>query len=159
MSGQVNYKYKSEDGTLHTHTKSSFQEHNILTIHGIIVKNTLLFMHQVKFFPKSLPPSVVELINISAPCFSEHPDYESNQEWAEVYNSIPFRSSLFFKGPLLSVSEHNKCILDRTYDISKLHCYKNAIKPYIMENQSLGEPEQWPTFILNKIQGLRRSRR
>ena len=159
MSGQVNYKYKSEDGTLPTHTKSSFQEHNILTIHGIIVKNTLLFMHQVKFFPKSLPPSVVELINISAPCFSEHPDYESNQEWAEVYNSIPFRSSLFFKGPLLSVSEHNKCILDRTYDISKLHCYKNAIKPYIMENQSLGEPEQWPTFILNKIQGLRRSRR
>ena len=44
MPGYVNYFYK--EGKIPTHTKESFYKYNILTIHGIIIKNALIFMHK-----------------------------------------------------------------------------------------------------------------
>ena len=55
MLGYVNYWYK--DGNLSAHTKKNFQEYNILTMQGIIVMNALMFIHKVRHFPNSSPPS------------------------------------------------------------------------------------------------------
>ena len=160
MSGFVNYKYNKEDGSLPTHTKSSFNEHQILTIHGMIIKNALLFMHQVKHFKDSLPRSIIELISDDAPCFSENPDFESHLEWNTVYNSSSFRSSIFFKGPLLSISEENKTAISRSKNYRvNLVSYKNSVKSCLLEQQNCGPPDKWPTFLLNNIHGLRSSTR
>ena len=40
-----------------------------------------------------------------------------------------------------------------------MNIYKNEAKRYLIEQQSQGEPEEWPAFILNSIPGLRRSTR
>ena len=47
MPGYVNYFYK--DGQLPAHTKDSFKEYEILTIHGVIVRNALVLMQNQKF--------------------------------------------------------------------------------------------------------------
>ena len=162
MSGQVNYNYDKEDGSLPTHTKSSFYRHKILTIQGIIVKNALVFMHQVINFKNNLPPSITGLIRNDAPCFSASPNYESNLVWNEKYNSVLFRSSIFFKGPLLVLNELNQNVLSPTSAgdrIIGLKSYKNMVKAHLLEQQNTGEPDQWPTFPLNDIKGLRCSTR
>ena len=56
MPGYVNNWYK--EGKLPAHTKETFKEYEILTVHGIIAMNALIFMHKLHHFPKSLPPSV-----------------------------------------------------------------------------------------------------
>ena len=52
-------------------TKETFKEYEILTVHGIIAMNALIFMHKLHNFPKSLPPSVRYLIPITIPKFGD----------------------------------------------------------------------------------------
>ena len=160
MSGYVSYKYNKEDGTLPTHTKSFFKEHKILTIHGIIAKNALVFMHQVKFFRDTLPPSVSGLISQNAPCFSTSQEFDDHLEWNNKYNSVSLRSSLFFKGPLLAISKYNEAIIsDRSFNKYSLSSYKSSAKSHLLNEQNIGETDQWPNFLINNIQGLRSSKR
>ncbi len=60
MPGFNNLWY--HDGILPSHTKPHFARHNILTIHGIILKNCLIFMHKIHYHPIALPQSVRQLI-------------------------------------------------------------------------------------------------
>ena len=60
IPGFANYWYKN--GTPPAHTKSHFKEHNILTVHGIIVKNTLINMQKLRDMPQLLPYSTKNLI-------------------------------------------------------------------------------------------------
>ena len=155
MPGYVNYKYNRDDGSIHSHTKSSFQKYNILTIHGIIAKNAFLLMRQVNSHDCSLPHSVYNLFETNGPSFSHSPDYRSHQEWYEKYNSKNFRTSCFFKGPLLEISEENFHIQSLT--IANPNTYKRSLKSFLIHDQSKGETDQWPTFLLNNIKGLRKS--
>ena len=153
--GYVNYKYNRDDGSIPSHTKSSFQKYNILTIHGIIAKNAFLLMRQVNSHDCSLPHSVYNLFETNGPSFSHSPDYRSHQEWYEKYNSKTFRTSCFFKGPLLAISEENIHIQSLT--IANPNTYKRSLKSFLIHDQSKGETDQWPTFLLNNIKGLRKS--
>ena len=56
MPGYVNYFYN--DGMLPAHTKRSFQECELFTIHSIIVKNAILFIRKRKYFHSSVPEFV-----------------------------------------------------------------------------------------------------
>ena len=74
--------------------KEKFKEYNILTVHGIIVTNALIFMHKFHHFPNStfslkLFLSLVIGDNING-CGS----------WVDKYNTITFRRSFFYKEPL-----------------------------------------------------------
>ena len=159
MSGHVIYKYDKEDGSLPTHTKRSFNENRILTIQNLITKNALLFIHQVKYFRSRLPPSICELIPEDAPCFSETPDLDSHLEWDKTYNSVPFRNSIFFKGPLLAITRENNSILNDMGSVQSLYSYKTSVKSFLLQYQSIGDSDQWPTFLINNIRGLRSSQR
>ena len=48
MPGYVNYYYK--DGKLPDHTKATFKEYEILTVHGVIIKNALTHDAQVSLY-------------------------------------------------------------------------------------------------------------
>ena len=157
MPGFVNYFYK--DGQLSSHTKGSFKDYEILTIHGIIVKNTLTLMHKMKHFPSTVPISIRKLFPCNIPTHGSN--HETCAEWLEIYGSNVFRSSIFYKGPLLEISETNKCITSPP-SLFSINIYKSNAKRVLLEQQSL-EPsntdESWPVFLLNNIPGLRKSPR
>ena len=79
MSGFVSYFYN--DGKLPAHTKSCFYEYGILRIHGIIVKNAVLFMYKVKHFLGSLPPSIRETVPDNAPTIGS--DHDNCSAWLQ----------------------------------------------------------------------------
>ena len=156
VPGFINYKYK--DGELPGHTKSFFKEYNILTIQGIIALNALLFMHKVRNFPRSLPKSIVDTIPDNSPL----PDstHETCEPWLMTYNSIHFRSSLFYKGPTLAIIPE---IVQLTSPSSllKIKIYRDNVKRFLLDYQSSGEENEWLPLnhILNNIPGLRKSER
>ena len=71
MPGFVRYYYKN--GELPTGTKTSFKEHKILSIHGIIAKSAILFLNKYHCQPDKLPQSIRDLIDTNAPkyCLDE----------------------------------------------------------------------------------------
>ena len=157
MPGFVNYKYK--DGVLPTHTKDSFCKYKVLTVHGIIAKNAVLLIHKIKNFNSFLPPSVSNLIELESPCFSDISNYDSHHAWFEKYNSTTFRPSIFFKGPLLSISSDIVELLSQPCNNKSLILCSNSLKAYLIKQQGMGDTDQWPTFMLNNITGLRKSSR
>ena len=156
IPGFVNYQYR--DGNLPGHTKSFFSKYSILTVHGVIVLNALLFIHKVRYFPRSLPMSMTNIIpeNIPIPGST----HETCEDWLSEYNNHIYRSSFLFKGPLLSIIPN---IVELTTPVSllKIKIYKNNVKVALLKVQAEGDLNEWQAsnFILNNIPGLRRSPR
>ena len=153
MPGYVQYFYK--DGNLPSHTKPAFTDLKILTVQNIILKNIMIFANKVYYYPHLLPPSVKSTFTDNG----LKPDYSSN--WYSVYNSIPFNTSTFFKGPLLyfhilSLSTDNELI-----QLNSPPVFKNRIKKTLLRIQGSGNPMEWEhgNFLLNNLPGARRSSR
>ena len=155
MPGYVNYWY--DNGELPAHTKSSFKKHEILTVHGIITMNTLIFLHKVTNFPNSLPPSINSMIPSNIPRFGS--SHEDSSEWAQKYNNIPYRSTIFHKGPLLAMSSDVTSITEDPSTFVSINRYKISVKRFLINKQSSGEDATWPNFLLYTIHGLRTSPR
>ena len=154
MPGYINYRYN--DGELPAHTKLSFKEYNILTIHGIIVRNSLLLMHKIKHFPRLVPPSIRDTIPRDAPIFST--DQEDRNIWLETYGFTRYRASLFYKGPLLGVTQENSSMTTLP-SLFSVNIYKKSVKNQLINLQSQGDDPEWPSFLLYNVPGLRRSTR
>ena len=156
IPGYINYFYK--DGKLPAHTKSFFNKYKIHTIHSIIVKNALITMHKIRNFSDKIPPSVGETISLSAPvCGSDH---ESCEEWLEMYGTNIYRSSFFFKAPLIYSDPSTKS-LETPITLRSIDAYKSEVKRFMLSVQGKGEKDEWHSdnFMLNNIQGLRKSAR
>ena len=69
------------DGELPTHTKHSFHKYGVLTVHSIIVKNALIFMHKINNFPRLLPTSIRDTIPGNAPKVGANLD--DCQQWLQ----------------------------------------------------------------------------
>ena len=152
MPGYTNYFYR--DGVLPSGTKTSFMKYNILTVHGIILRNAFTFMHRVNHFPASYPSSITETIPDNVP--TKASDHNSCQEWLNKYSNVGFRSSIFFKGPLLAVTDqYYSTLTPASYMTFKAH--KISTKSKLLDLQNEGENEEWPTFLLHNIPGLRKS--
>ena len=154
MEGYVNYWYR--DGKIPSHTKSTFNSLEILTVHGIIVRNALIFMHKMKYFSSSLPQSIASTVPPNAP--NRTNIHEDNLAWLNIYGEVYYRRSVFNKGPLLAISPQN---IDVTSPACLLNikAYKNCTKNLILSLQKQGDTEEWATFWLNDIRGLRKSNR
>ena len=150
MPGYVNYFYK--DGQLPAHTKNSFAEYEILTIHGIITKNALLFMHKIRNFPQLIPPSIRTAIPENAPKF--YSDNDSNRAWYNKYGFSKYKSTVFCKGPLLAISSFNDEVTTLSSLLS-IKIYNKNLKHSLLCEQTKGEQEEWPAFILHNTPGLR----
>ena len=156
MPGYVNFFYKN--GKIPTHTKRSFNELQILTVHNIIATNALTFMHKVHNFPSSLPQSVRGTIASDAPTSgNSHEDCES---WLGKYSNCCYRNTLFYKGPLIySDAKYSSLIVPAT--IISYKVYRNRTKQLLLQAQIQGDAEEWTSsnFALNNIDGLRKSKR
>ena len=139
------------DGELPAHTKTAFKDLKVLTVHGIITKNALLLMHKVKYFKELLPVSIYQCIDFESPVNND--DSEAHSRWYSELNTEHFRKSVFLKGPLMYLESKIK-------DISaSCDSIKRFLKSSLLDRQSSGEDEQWPTFQLYSINGIRRSKR
>ena len=98
-----NMPWYAQFGKIPIHdTKSKCHSLNVLTVHSIIVKNTIIFMHMVRNFLLSLPFSARSTIPITSPSTADC-NHENSSDGYQF--GIPhFRHSLFFKEPLLSIS-------------------------------------------------------
>ena len=155
MPGFVNYWY--DNGELPAHTKFSFKEHRILTVHSIIAMNTLIFLHKVVYFPNSLPSSINSTIPKNIPKYGS--SFDDCQEWSEKYNSIPYRCTVFHKGPLLAASPDVTSVTENPATFLSINIYKKSVKRFFIDNQSMGDKDTWPNFLLYTIPGLRTSSR
>ena len=144
------------DGNAPQHTKSSFSKFRVLTIHGIIVKNALLFMHKVNHFSQSLPSSLTETIKDNAPIYGS--THETCDEWYNEFNNSYHRKSFFFKGPLLATNNLN--IVPSNFPVP-INTYKSRLKTKLLDIQNQGDTEEWQqdNFPLYCIPGLRASAR
>ena len=154
MPGYANSYYK--DGKLPTHTKSSFNKFSVLTVQGVVVKNALIFMHKVKYFPGALPASVKETIARDAPIPGSN--HETCEQWLNNFGDMFHRKSLFYKGPLLSVVPEVSQLTTPTALLS-INAYKNNVKRFLLQLQGRGDVDEWQAdnFLLYNIQGLRKS--
>ena len=156
MPGYVNYYFK--DGNLPTGTKTSFKEYNILTVHGIIAKTAIMFMHKNICRPNVIPASVRDTIDKDAPKYNLDESNEAIKDWYKNHNTSVFRNSLFFVGPMLfSDPKLSEVVAPRPQQI----CFKTRAQKIIFEFEHLGEPENWEgsKFIIHELQGIRKSKR
>ena len=155
IPGFVNYFYR--DGEVPHHTKTAFTKYGILTVHNIIAKNTLIFMckHHRQKETHALPDSVASTIHENAP--KPGSTHETNQDWHELYCTNHFRTSLFYKGPLLFADFATNELLS----LISLLSFKSRTKRLLTDIQSSGDHEEWQTenFKLYNIPGLRKSNR
>ena len=84
--------------------------------------------------------------------------HESSELWYNIYRESKYKDTIFYKGPLLFVSPINSEITTLTSLLS-VNIYKNSAKNELLKQQSEGDHEEWPTFILHNIPGLRQSTR
>ena len=156
ISGNVNSFYKN--GQIPTHTKPSFTEFAILTVHNIILKNALLFMYKIHKFPHTLPQSVKSLISEDAPIPGS--DHDTCQDWLSTFGTHTYSSCLMYKGPLF-YSDMMPSITNSTIPPRSLDSCKIQITRHLRELQSSGNSEEWSSdnFKLTNVPGLRRSQR
>ena len=155
MPYHVNYFY--QDGVAPSSTKSTFTEHNILTVQSIIIKNALIFMYKIHNFATQLPTSVRDTIPNNAPTAGS--THVTCADWLAEYNYCKYRNSIYFKGPLL--------FRDMSYEADTLNtCFtttslKNKIKSISRQLQKQGDATEWQpeNFKLYNINGLRQSDR
>jgi exonuclease III len=155
MPGFINYFYK--EGRLPTHTKPAFNQFKLLTVHGVIAKNALIFMHKIRSFPTALPNSVKDLIASNAP--SGYANHESCQEWLAEFNSTYFRNSVFFKAPLIYKDPLCKELITPSTILS-IDAFKKGTKNLLLKQQLIGNEEWNPVnFAFYNVAGLRKSSR
>ena len=153
IPGYIQYRYM--DGVTAGHTKPFFNNFGILTVQGVIVTNSLLFMHKQKHFPLALPRSVKLTIASNAPVPGSN--HDTNLEWLSKYNNHVYRNSLFFKGPLLSVIPEFADLITPP-NLLNFDCYKKDVKKLLLSTQAIGNDE-WcaNNFRLYNIPGLRKT--
>ena len=146
------------DGIMPSHTKSYFTQFNVLTVHGVIAKNALIFMNKIRKLPQLLPISVRDTIAHDAP--SHGYSYEACLDWQMKYGIACYNKSIFYKGPLMSIDPNFSELSTGTYMLSPI-AYKNIIKRALLKLQSGGDEIEWEAanFPLYAIPGLRRSAR
>ena len=157
MPGFANNYYN--DGKLPTHTKHFFAFCELLTVHNIILKNIILFLHSLHYPPKRLPQDIKQIIPSNAP--SPNPDNftDHNSSWYTTYSSHPFNKSIFFKGPILYtdiMTNHPEICLPSVSKVS----LKNRVKKCLLNIQKSGDNDEWESanFKLTSLTGLRRSK-
>ena len=90
---------------------------DLLTAQSIIAKNSLVLMTKNTDFPSAQPKTVNESFPENAPNFNYSCDVFST--WLEKYNTLCYRNSMFFKGPML-YADYKRLNTELLYHVDKL---------------------------------------
>ena len=158
-SGYSNYYFNKDTGELPSHTKNTFNEHGILTVHNLVLYQTMTTMSKVyrKIAPKSICNLFVKNHNLD-------PDHNARQKTLDYFlvnrtRLVSEDKTIFNKGPRLFndlVTNINKIILEENAQLkSRQHrqpllqnkftsSFKSKIKAYILSKQKIGTHEWIP---------------
>ena len=138
VPGLINYRYRV-DGTLPGHTKAHFSKFDILTVQSVIVLNSLIFIHKIRHVPQALPQSVrltgaenAPLPGATNTCF----------EWLQNHNNHFCIRSVFYKGPLLSITPQIAELTTLPALINP-NIYRSNVRRELKNIQSQGSEEEW----------------
>ena len=96
--------------------------------------------------PLSLPVSVRSTIPTNAPSTADC-NHENSSEWLQTYEfGFPhYRQSLFFKGPMLTISTKYLNIVSPACLLSS-NAHTKSVKKLMMDLQNQGDSEEWSLF-------------
>ena len=115
------------------------------------IRKTL--MHKITYMPGLLPSSIKDLFTSDIPKYGT--SYEDNIKWLTTYSQPYLRASVFYKGPILAITEHNISRITCPSSIFSINIYKKSAKRVMIELQSSGNNEEWSPFLLHNLPGLR----
>ena len=141
MPGFNSNYYKN--GILPCHTKAFFTEHEILTIHSIILLNVLTFMFKYHYWKKYLPPIIASIFAQDAPKPGYSP--QKSKDWINKNSVGILRNVLSFKGPLFYLRYLTEIL--ETYNGYEENCtnisFKTKAKAFLYNIQSSGNSIEW----------------
>ena len=82
-------------------------------------------LHKIKNMPSKLPKSIRELFPTNIPDYGT--THEQNSDWLTTYSKKYLSSSIFYKGPLLAVTEHNVTVTCPS-SLFSINIYKKSAK-------------------------------
>ena len=163
IPGFVNYYYDKDTGEHPHHTKSIFSQHNIQTVHNVILQRLLVFMHKIA--NESSPMSIVNLFLLEDdPLIVD--TLKVNLLAFKIPNARtkPHINSIFVKGPTLynlvlpqivdTMSNSNN--LNQTTLIKP---FKKHINSHLLTLQARGDPDEWTVNNFGLYIGSRKSAR
>ena len=159
IPGFANYFYNKKTGEHPHHTKQVFAQHNIPTVHNLILERALTFMH--KIVNASAPSSIQSHFRIEAFPSEGAPHHTLNVPQARLK---PHKNSIFIKGPMLYnqfvplVSNSLSRGRDPTQSMQPKP-FKNCMKTYLLKQQSQGELDDWTSANFGLYTGTRKSER
>ena len=164
MPGYVQFRYDPKTESIPEHTKSFYNDNNIMAAPNIIIKNLIIFMTKIKLQFKILPLSVSKIIDDRAPLNNNlNVANQDIQDWYTEYSCANYIKTLSFKGPLLFryISKHFK--LDISNPKNSFKSIKNEIKFCILDLQKIdiNNDNEWTheNLPLYNSPGIRHSER
>ena len=133
IPGYVNYFYDKETCTPPKHTKQAFNSMKILTVYSIILKNTLVSIFKVLRTPQFVPRAIRQLLSDTNP-----DDEHTTPRLTTQINTI------FIKGRRLFTEIVDECKgKGSPLPMDVLGRFKTHLNVYLLEQQSLGNEEEW----------------
>ena len=113
---------------------------------------------KIKYFSRLLPKNICHTFPDVDDLPTKNSDHVTASSWLQYYGSTYFRNTVFYKGPLLSVHADNANVttLPTLFSINLL---KANAKRMLLDLQKSENDNDWQSFLLNNIPGLRRSHR
>ena len=106
--------------------------------------------------PSKLPKSIVGLFPTNMPKYRS--THEENLNWLQTYSQQVFPPSIFYKGPILFITEHN-IAMKTPSSLFSINIYKKSVSNELIKLQSSGDENIWPIFLFHSLPGLRKSSR
>ena len=136
IPGFVNYYYNKVTEEPPKHTKHTFNNHKILTVYSLILKNLMLFLYKTKFQTHLVPCGIKEMFPGS---ITEHSEIMALSE--RLATEV---NSMFVKGKrLYSEVMDEAAEADAILPTQSLGSFKNRLKSYLMVIQSKGGSTEW----------------
>ena len=133
-----NFFYNPETGDLPCHTKEIFTRNNILTVHNLIAKNCLLFMH--KAYLNVGPENILKLFTV----LNEHRPRRDPTFFDLPYSrlksldkTLPFKGPKFYNSIVNSINSQHNTPKDNNMHIERqfVNSFKSNVKNYLLSVQ------------------------
>jgi hypothetical protein len=134
IPGFVNYYYNKKTEEPPQHTKHTFNDHKILTVYSIVLKNIMLFMCKSTNYPHLIPASISKLFTEIIYQYTE----PLSERLVTQVNSMFIKGIRLYGEVLGEATEANA-----TLPTHSLVGFKNKLKTYLIAIQSVGNSNEW----------------
>ena len=138
IPGFVNYYYNKATEEPPKHTKHTFNNHKILTVYSLILKNLMLFLYKTKYQTYLVPYGIKEMFPGT---ITEHSETMAlSERLATEVNSMFVKGKRLYTEVMAEAAEADAVLVLPTLSLGS---FKNRLKSYLMVIQSKGGSTEW----------------